>query len=281
MKKSKIIILTSAILTFAGIIVITILSQFQYNKNTLNMESLRLTQGNTYVSISNNDMSEYSRIIPFYFSYIPYSGFDVETPREQHNVESITEQFEIYLTTMSIHFKNSPIIFTTNYLNWSAFEISPNEYNITLIISPEIEDLQIDGIMLVDKIVFNDKYSFEFHNYIIEAKETISEKVFFITDTPIETTINESLVSTGLYGILPLTGETINGFELIFPNNFSNIIKYEIVDANISDEGIFEYRVQIFFSENERNVVFRPFIKILHGNNQIAWAIPPLPTFIN
>ncbi|MCL1990892.1 MAG: hypothetical protein FWG67_08400 [Defluviitaleaceae bacterium] len=244
------------------------------DKNTININNLQLTQDNTFMSISSSNSDSFNRMIPFYFRYI--SSFESDE-------ETITKLFNDYFDSVTIYFNDNSLTFTTNEISWTAGRDSLTEYNPILYIMIEIDELLMTDALTIDRIVLNrnDDYSFEIPNFSIEARETISEEIFIVTSSPVMTTMDEELEIYGTYSILPVTGEEIHSFELIFPEYFANIDKYEIVDVSINEDDTYEFRVRISFSEYSETIVFRPFIRIEFGTNQVAYMIPLMPLYVD
>lgn len=244
------------------------------SENTINIENLHLTQDNTSMSISRNHSDSFNRMIPFYFRYI--SSFDSDE-------ETITNLLNTYIESVTIYFTDDLEAFTTNEISWTAGQDSPTEYNPILYIMIEVDELVTMESAVVERIVFNrnEDYAFEIPNFLIEAHTTISEDTFFVASSPVMATIDDDLKIYVTYGILPVTGEKIHHIELIFPDSFSSIDAYEVVDVNINDEGIYEFSVQLSFLGDNDIIVFRPLIRIEYGANQIDYLIPLMPIYVD
>ena len=244
------------------------------DENTINIDYLHLTQDDTFMSISSSDSDSFNRMIPFYFKYT--SSFESDE-------EMITRLFNAYFDSVTIYFDDDFSVFTTSEISWTAGQDSPTEYNPILYIMIEVAELIMTDTLIVARIVFNrnDDYTFEISNFLIDAHTTISEDIFLMTSSPVMATIDENFEIYGTYSIFPVTGEEIHNFELIFPDDFSTIDGYEVIDININEEGVYEFRVQFSFLGNNDIIVFRPLIRIEYGTNQVSYMIPLMPVYID
>lgn len=242
-------------------------------KGNLDIENLILTQGDTFIAISSNDPYEHNRSIPMYFTYLS----NIST-----NNNDITRMLNLYLASIELYFKNNSSL-KLNNLNWTSAEITPYNFNINLTVELGLEDLYFFDKAHVSHIIFNSNlnYVFEFTNLLIESRDTISEDIFYVSSTPVIATTNDDLTLYVRYGITPFAGGSIEGFKLIFPEEFSNLIRYEIVHYYTDDNGIYRFEIRKYFSEYRSEIFFRPFIRIEHNNGQQSYLLPFMPVLIN
>ena len=242
-------------------------------KENLDIENLILTQGDTFIAISSNDPYEHNRSIPMYFTYVS----NIST-----NNDDITRMLNFHLASVELYFENNSSL-QLNDLHWLSAEVNPYTFNINLTIRLGIEDFNFPNKEYVSHIIFNSNhdYMFEFTNLLIESRDTISEDIFYVSSTTVVATTNDDLALYVRYGITPFAGGSIEGFKLIFPEEFSSSIRYEIVHSHIDDNGIYRFEIRKYFSEYRSEIFFRPFIQIEHDNGQLAYLLPLMPVLIN
>jgi len=237
---------------------------------------LRLTQESTFIAFSENDVTGFNRWIPFYFEL--HMHYD-------YTASEIEDILENIANTLTLYSENRNALFSTNQLIWTAVRLSPAQYNITLVVIPDTDELMITSATSVERIVIStDKtyHEYLFSTFIIESRMTISGDIFYSSRVSIETRINaETLSINPNYGIASMAGYGINNFELIFPAGFANILEYEVIERQSMDDDVEMFATVIIFSSYEESIVFRPFIRIEYGYSNVGYIVPALPVFIN
>jgi hypothetical protein len=240
--------------------------------SNMDLDSLRLDQGEAFIAISNNDMEGFNRWIPFFFSFQAKS--DIET--------KYIEEFMYETINYATLYNGKNIICTTDELVWSVGSSSDNSYTITLIVLPDLDELEIDGIVEIDTLSFstNDKIvEYILPSYKIEARDTVPESDLYVSLSAIDAELEDDLIARIGYGIMQRNGKVEN-FELDYPANFANIEKYIITGIEEKEDGVVEYSVDLYFADLSTKVLYRPFIKVEYSG-KTGWMIPTVPVYIS
>lgn len=242
----------------------------------LDIDRLKLTQNSTYIALSSDNNTGYSRLIPFYFLF--EADYD-------YTQEEITEMLNSSIEEVVLSFDEESAFFSASDLFWGVNHISECKYNVTLSVVPSIDELSINGIINVDSISFisNDKeYKYDFTNFTIDIKETAEMESFFYSSvSPIESYLNEVFEATVQYGIVADSDFSIKGLELYYPNGFAGLVSYEILETTLDDNGLELFTIHFRFISDVQSIVFRPFIKIYYDENEVGLIPVSLPMIIN
>lgn len=269
--KTKTNIYLVVIIVFAGILA-GIWTFVRLKPDISELTNLKLDQGNAYISISSNDVSGYNRWLPFYFQVEGNNNLS------ERDVEAALKE---KISSISLFSIKDEELYETEKLIWSACKIDDNVYNLTLVLIPEIESIDIDGIVQISKIILiskdNIKHEYILDCYLVEEKETIPEDEMYVSLSSIEATVQEDLTSQINYGIMQ-NKDRIMGFDIYYPKKFRDIVSYEIVQTDCVEENTVEYTVAVRLKEKDSKTVFRPFLKIKY-DDKIGWMIPSVPAY--
>jgi len=237
---------------------------------------LILDQNDTFIALSNNDASGYNRWVPFYF----FLQTDLD-----YNVEEVEAYLKENIAELTLYDEKNVAILTTNELIWSPYKLEENKYNLTLVIQADLNITTFNETTKLNKVVLDikgEKVDYLLDNYLIEARETISEDSLYSSQSTIETSILEEELSSSInYGIAGKEIESIRSLELHYPNGFANISSYAFETSEIDGTGNLVYHAKIYFSQPSNKVVFRPFIQVNYSNGDLGgWLIPALPAYI-
>ena len=247
---------------------------FEDEKVTLNLSNLYNTQNETYLGISVNSDEGTDRWIVFYFSYT--SSF---IGRAQDIENTISEGLE-KITILS----NEELFFATEETVISVFDRSLGEYNITIAITPSIDELIFQEIIFVEQVILTflgHEYEFNFSCFMIEKKETLSQELFFSTNATIDTWISESLCVFLSFGIATASNNIITSLSLSFPEGFASISGYEIKEHSLTETGDDFFVIRLTFDKRRDGIIFRPFIRVEYDEGYYGWIIPVIPTYIH
>lgn len=135
------------------------------------IETLAYDQELAYIALSKNDVSGYNRWIPFYF---------VVQVAEGCSVDEVEDALSRHVREIRLFAKGGELVFSTEELIWSAFQLPGGVSNLSLVVIPECGALKCDGTVTLERLaLLIDEKTVEFpiSDYIIEEKETSSEKL--------------------------------------------------------------------------------------------------------
>lgn len=267
MKKIFKIIIPIFLLCIIGLVVF-----FAFPQNSFDFSTLKLDQKNAYISMSKNDIDGYNRWLPFYFTFSEKS--DIDTAQVEAILNEKIENVALYA--------DNKIVYQTNQLIWSAYKVNDELYNLTLVLVPEISDFSFDGLKEITHIELssdtNSSQKYELSSYMVKQKETLTDELFSVSLSSMESDISEDLIAGANYGI-DKNGNKITKFSLEFPKEFSNVTDYKITDTVQSEDDRNTYSVALQLSENSSKSVFRPFLKIEYNNGNSGYLVPSVPVY--
>lgn len=236
---------------------------------------LSLDQNETFIALSSNDASGYNRWVPFYFTLQTDIDYDAEEV-EGYLKENITE--------LTLYDDKDVAVLTTDELIWSPYKLEEFKYNLSLVIQAELDITIFNEITKINKVALDingEKVDYVLENYLIEARETISEDSLYSSQSTFETSLSEEHYASINYGIRGKDIENIRSIELQYPNGFANISSYSFETSKIDENGSLVFRTKIYFSQPSTKVVYRPFIQVNYENGETGgWLIPALPAYI-
>lgn len=268
MIKKRYLILIPA---FFILVIIIVISMNMKQVENFVFSKLKLDQGNAFISISKNNIDGYNRWIPFYF-YL-----ETDTDLEPEEAETLLNE-NIAQATLYSDKQNE--LFTTTQLIWSAYKLDAGSYNLTLVLIPELDQLDMEGVQQIDKIILrSDKSNCEYDlsNYLIEARDTIPEDQLYVSLSSMESQVQDDLTAQVDYGFKK-NGNDVNALDLDFPSEFTDIVNYKVNNATSTEEDTIEYSVSVLLNSKDSKTVFRPFLKVEY-NNTIGWLIPSVPVY--
>ena len=256
------------IFTISMIIVSVVTSK----KNIFDFSNLKLDQQNAYISLSRNNVEGYNRWIPFYFSY--YEEVDMDSSEVEEVLNENVKYANLYA--------GSEVIYSTERLVWSSCEVTNGNYNLTLVLIPELKEFMFKGIKVITHIELvsstNEFQKYKLPNYIVEQRMTIDNEEFDISLSSMESDISENFIARANYGIAKKQNE-ITEIELDYPKDFLNVKNYKIVDIAESGDGNVVYSFDVQLTENSSKTIFRPFLKIEYNNGKLGYLIPAVPVY--
>jgi hypothetical protein len=294
MEKKHIIILSFLLLITIAVASIAVVSisviSTPEKKLVLDLSKLELNQDDAYVAISSNDSGGSNRWLPFYFTIESEKNTNFKSilailnKAERENI--VRTMLHEDITRVTLYSETNESLISTDKVIWTATEYnngSSYEYQILLIIDLDLDELKLDKATNIQKMTFDmsngEKIEHVLPNYIVEARETISEEELYVSMIPIYSSISEDATANTDYGFKG--NWEITALELDYPENFANITKHEIGEPTTNIEGDIDYPVVIYFSEfgPTQRTVFRPFLRV-HSENDSGWLIPGYPAYI-
>ncbi len=240
-------------------------------ENDFDFTNLTLDQGNAYIAFSENDITGFNRWLPFYFKITTDKELTADSAEELLN--NNINQAKLYLNT-------NLELYKTNQLIWSAYKVDDTTFNLTLVIIPEIDALNINGVTQIDRIVLSSEssyFEYDLGNYLIEQRETIPEDELWVSASPIEAIIEGDLTTDLYYSITQLK-YNVDEFDIDFSEQYDEIKDYTVKDDIVIEDNIVEYTVEVSLKQQPNGTVFRPFIQVKY-NNQIGYMIPVVPVY--
>lgn len=229
-------------------------------------DALTLDQGNAFIAISQNDGSGYNRWVPFYFH------LSMDQAMSTEDVESYLKK---YIQTASLDFGNTQGIFQSDELIWSAAEAGKGEYNLTLVLIPEVGELPLEGVGQIKTICLSGaagKHSYDLTNYVIEERPTVPESEMYVSLCGIVSFVEEDRTARINYG-LEVNENQICAFGIDY--EFDDIVHYQIKKENTGNT----YAVTVMLKEGTSKTVFRPFLYVEDESGQKRWLIPSVPVY--
>ncbi len=237
----------------------------------LDFEHLTLDQEIAYISISKNDISGYNRWLPFYFT------FSSEDDLTEKQVEKVLND---NIKKATLNTENGEV-YSTQQLIWSAYKLENNQYNLTLVLIPELNTLVSDepiNIKYINLYDSKDSYTYSLASYLVESKETIAEDEMYVSLSSMESDILEDYSVNVNYGIIG-NGNKVSDFSLEYSNDFTPVLSYVLANTNQTEDNETEYSVKIQLNGNYKKSVFRPFLKVTYNDGKSAYLIPSLPVY--
>lgn len=239
------------------------------------LDKLRLDQKEAYISISATNEEGYDRWLSFYLS-LPN---DSESLSDKEMEEKLREEID----SLSLYDKDE-LVYTADELIWAAVQTESGTYNLTLTVIPKIEELSGTFRKNIDRITFqseSDSREFPLETCIIDAQETLPEEKFYISGSPMVTSIEDDLTDTLNYSILVSDdAEEIKSVSLVYEDGFAGITDASIVQTS-KKENELEYEATISFKQKETGIAFRPFLKIQTASGKEGLLVPPIPAYID
>ena len=237
----------------------------------LDFEHLTLDQEIAYISISKNDISGYNRWLPFYFT------FSSEDDLTEKQVEKVLND---NIKKATLNTENGEV-YSTQQLIWSAYKLENNQYNLTLVLIPELNTLVSDepiNIKYINLYDSKDSYTYSLASYLVESKETIAEDEMYVSLSSMESDILEDYSVNVNYGIIG-NGNKVSDFSLEYSNDFTPVLSYVLANTNQTEDNETEYSVKIQLNGNYKKSVFRPFLKVTYNDGKSGYLIPSLPVY--
>ena len=237
----------------------------------LDFEHLTLDQEIAYISISKNDISGYNRWLPFYFT------FSSEDDLTEKQVEKVLND---NIKKATLNAENGEV-YSTQQLIWSAYKLENNQYNLTLVLIPELNTLVSDepiNIKYINLYDSKDSYTYSLASYLVESKETIAEDEMYVSLSSMESDILEDYSVNVNYGIIG-NGNKVSDFSLEYSNDFTPVLSYVLANTNQTEDNETEYSVKIQLNGNYKKSVFRPFLKVTYNDGKSGYLIPSLPVY--
>ena len=251
-------------------------SEFNKEKSIIDLDSLTIDQDSTYISLSKNDVSGYNRWVPFYF---------VLQGNDSCSESAVEEELGEKIKSIILLSEDNKTIFSTSELIWSAFKLPGGTFNLSLVVVPECGNLGNAEIVTVNSLELlvegNKTISYSLNSYVIEERDTLSDDYSYISMSTMDTTYTEDLTALVDYGFYMTNGEKIASIQIDYPQNFSDIREYEILEIEKRSEKEHIFTIAYHFSNANPKTMFRPFIRVIYENGQTGWRVPPLPAFIN
>lgn len=247
------------------------ISRYSVKEKVFDFTNLTLDQGNAYISISKNDMSGYNRWLPFYFKI----SCDAELTEAE-----VEEFLNENVLNASLYSGEDQRLYVTEQLVWSACKIDDRIFNLTLVLIPELNSFNINGVTQIDKIVLASEKSFceyKLSSYLVEQRETISESEMYVSLSSITAKVPENLTTQINYGIMMKEYE-ISTFDIYFDKQFDDIASYQIMNAEVREDNSVYYSVAITLNKKNSRTVFRPFLKVSYSDH-IGWMVPCVPVY--
>lgn len=216
-------------------------------------------------------MSGYNRWLPFYFKI---------SCDENLNEGEVEEFLNENILKVSLYSSEEQKLYETEHLVWSACKIDDKTFNLTLVLIPELNSFDINGVKQIDKIMLaSDKsfYEYKLNSYLIEQRETISESEMYVSLSSIEAIVQENLTTQINYGIVKRNYE-ISAFDIYFPKQFDDIASYQIMDIEVVEDNSVQYSIAITLNKKNSRTVFRPFLKVSYDDH-IGWMVPCVPVY--
>ena len=237
----------------------------------LDFEHLTLDQEIAYISISKNDIDGYNRWLPFYFT------ISSEDDLTEKQVEKVLND---NIKKATLNTENGEV-YSTQQLIWSAYKLENNQYNLTLVLIPELNTLVSDepiNIKYINLYDSKDSYTYSLASYLVESKETIAEDEMYVSLSSMESDILEDYSVNVNYGIIG-NGNKVSDFSLEYSNDFTPVLSYVLANTNQTEDNETEYSVKIQLNGNYKKSVFRPFLKVTYNDGKSGYLIPSLPVY--
>lgn len=231
-------------------------------------DALTLDQGNAFIAISQNDVSGYNRWIPFYFH------LSVDRAMSTQDVENDLKK---HIQTASLVFENAQGVFQSDELIWSAAEAGEGEYNLTLVLIPEVGELPLEGVERIKTIRLSGEdgeRSYDLANYAIEERLTVPESEMYVSLCGIVSFVEEDRTARINYGF-QVNENQVCAFDIDYAPQFDDIVRYQIEEEDAGST----YAVRVLLREGASQTVFRPFLRVEDENGQSGWLIPSVPVY--
>lgn len=248
------------ILSLFAVTVIVLTSGFGKKEPVFDFSNITLRDDNAYMAISKNNDEDYNRKLTFYFL----------VSKKENLTQANTGDYLAKNIKKATLYTDDGHIYITDALNWARIEKYEEipDYVAPLNIIPDVDMFPTNNKAIkIERIVLssdNAEQEYKLNNYFVEEKETLDEK-----DIRFRLLVSSQETLEFNYNIYK-EENNVSSVELYCYQDFAPV-KISSLDR-FSDEREEKeensYYFQIAHNKDEKNLLFKPFLKVTYNNGK-------------